>query len=122
MFKIVEMRREEYEAWCKQQVKEKGLTCAVQEELDEIVGLCRAMNYSGFGEVMERAQNIVDFLGTVQREGYWNVLTDCSNSGIYCSECQTKIFERTTPPKKKLSKFCPHCGAKMAPWDQAVRL
>lgn len=44
--------------------------------------------------------------------GHWIILDNCSNSGIYCSECNTKIFDYTTKPKKKLSKFCPHCGAK----------
>ena len=46
--------------------------------------------------------------------GHWIVLDNCSNSGIYCSECQAKIFDFTHKPKDKISQFCPHCGAKMA--------
>ena len=46
------------------------------------------------------------------RSGHWTVLDSCSNAGVYCSECQTKVFDHY-PMKKKLSRFCPHCGAKM---------
>jgi len=44
--------------------------------------------------------------------GHWTVLEDCSNSGIYCSECNMKIFDRITKPKRKLSQYCPHCGSR----------
>ena len=54
--------------------------------------------------------------------GNWTVLTDCANSGVYCSECNNKIFENTAKPKDKLLKYCSNCGAKMAPWELAVWL
>ena len=41
-----------------------------------------------------------------------SVLAYCANEGIYCSECNMKIFDRTTKPKKKLSQYCPHCGSR----------
>ena len=44
--------------------------------------------------------------------GHWVVLENCSNAGVYCSECHTKIFDRY-PMKKKYSYFCPHCGTRM---------
>lgn len=47
-----------------------------------------------------------------KREGSWTVLEDCSNRGIYCSECHMKIFDFTHKPKDKLSRYCPHCGSK----------
>lgn len=47
-----------------------------------------------------------------QETGHWIFLTDCSNSGIYCSECNTKVFDNY-PFKKKFSYFCPHCGTRM---------
>jgi len=50
-FKIVEITPAEHREWCEQQIKEKGLMGSVREQLDEIVGLCRAMDYSGFGDV-----------------------------------------------------------------------
>ena len=48
-----------------------------------------------------------------RKEGHWEVFTMCANEGTYCSVCHTKIFDFVTPPKRKLSMFCPHCGAKM---------
>ena len=47
------------------------------------------------------------------KRGEWIVLDECSNEGIYCSKCHTKIFDFTHKPKKKLSNFCPNCGADM---------
>ena len=47
------------------------------------------------------------------KTGHWEVLTMCANEGTYCSVCHTKIFDFVHPPKKKLSQYCPHCGAKM---------
>lgn len=47
-----------------------------------------------------------------QETGHWIFLTDCSNSGVYCSECNTKVFD-SYPFKKKFSYFCPHCGTRM---------
>ena len=44
--------------------------------------------------------------------GHWVVLENCSNAGVYCSECHTKIFDHY-PMKKKFSYFCPHCGTRM---------
>lgn len=46
------------------------------------------------------------------KQGSWTVLEDCSNSGIYCTECNCKIFDFTHKPQKKLSQYCPHCGSK----------
>ena len=44
--------------------------------------------------------------------GHWIYLENCSNSGVYCSECNTKVFDNY-PFKKKFSYFCPHCGTRM---------
>lgn len=46
------------------------------------------------------------------KHGHWVVLENCSNAGVYCSECHTKIFD-CYPMKKKFSYFCPHCGTRM---------
>lgn len=46
------------------------------------------------------------------KTGHWIWLQYCANEGVYCSECQTKMFDRY-PMKQKLSQFCGHCGAKM---------
>ena len=47
-----------------------------------------------------------------QETGHWIYLENCSNSGVYCSECHTKVFDNY-PFKKKFSYFCPHCGTRM---------
>ena len=44
------------------------------------------------------------------KHGHWVVLENCSNAGVYCSECHTKMFDRY-PMKKKFSQYCGHCGA-----------
>ena len=44
------------------------------------------------------------------KHGHWKVLQNCSNSGVYCSECNTKMFDRY-PMKKKFSQYCGHCGS-----------
>lgn len=44
--------------------------------------------------------------------GKWMWFGDCSNEGLYCSVCKNKIHEARNP-KKKLSNFCPNCGADM---------
>ena len=46
------------------------------------------------------------------KTGHWISLKNCSNSGVYCSECNTKVFDNY-PFKKKTSYFCPHCGTRM---------
>ena len=47
-----------------------------------------------------------------QETGHWIYLENGSNSGVYCSECHTKVFDNY-PYKKKFSYFCPHCGTRM---------
>lgn len=47
-----------------------------------------------------------------QKKGHWTVLDNCSNAGIYCSECFNKIFDFPSKPKKKMSNYCPNCGSK----------
>ena len=46
-----------------------------------------------------------------EHKGMWIVLDNCANAGIYCSECNNKIFDYTTKPKKKMSNFCSNCGS-----------
>ena len=61
-FKIVEITPVEHREWCKKQIKEKGLRGAVEEQLDELVSVCRPLGYMGFSEATERAQNILDLI------------------------------------------------------------
>lgn len=43
----------------------------------------------------------------------WNVLDNCSNAGVYCSECGKKVYRSDYANQKVKSNFCPNCGAKM---------
>lgn len=51
------------------------------------------------------------------RHGHWISLTNCSNSGVYCSACHKKVYKEDYAwcnRKNKLrSNYCPNCGAKM---------
>ena len=64
--------------------------------------------------VMEYLNSLTDAIELLkdQEIGHWIFLTDCSNSGVYCSECNTKVFD-SYPFKKKIAYFCPHCGTRM---------
>lgn len=50
--------------------------------------------------------------------GEWFILDECSNQGVYCSACRSKIYDFTHWPKKKQSNFCPNCGIK---WREKTR-
>ena len=64
---------------------------------------------------------VIDYLKdhgvTVQKHGRWVSLTDCSNAGVYCSECHKKVYKedyaRANRKNKLRSPYCPNCGAKM---------
>lgn len=45
--------------------------------------------------------------------GYWILLDDCSNEGVYCSICHKKVYKKEYANQKLKSKFCPNCGHKM---------
>lgn len=47
------------------------------------------------------------------KHGKWNVLDNCSNAGVYCSECGKKVYRSDYANQKVKSNFCPNCGAKM---------
>ncbi len=60
--KIVVVTPEMRDKWLHDEIMNKGLLGAVKEQLDEWVGTCRALNYQGFSEATERAQNITDLI------------------------------------------------------------
>lgn len=63
-------------------------------------------------ECTDELKNDILALLKEPKHGHWIDLQKCSNAGVYCSECHVKVFPYY-PMKKKLSLFCPHCGAKM---------
>lgn len=46
--------------------------------------------------------------------GYWFLLDDCSNEGVYCSICRKKVYRKEYANQKLKSPFCPNCGSEMA--------
>lgn len=80
-----------------------------QEILDEFKDIDFVYNNSSKHETLS---SMLDELLKEQEIGHWIALENCSNAGVYCSECRTKIFDHY-PIKKKLSYFCPHCGTRM---------
>lgn len=60
--KLKVITEKEHKEWCRKEIKEKGLTGAVQDQLDEWVSICHPLGYLGFSESVERAQNIMDMI------------------------------------------------------------
>ena len=49
----------------------------------------------------------------VRKKGKWELLDDCANAGVYCSNCSKKVYRVDYANQKVKSKYCPACGAKM---------
>ena len=61
-FRLAEVTPEMHDKWLHDEIMNKGLLIAVRDQLDEWVCTCRALNYTGFSEATERAQNITDLI------------------------------------------------------------
>ena len=48
-----------------------------------------------------------------EKHGYWFLLDECANEGVYCSVCSKKVYKTNYANQKLKSKFCPNCGAIM---------
>ena len=47
------------------------------------------------------------------KHGYWHLLNNCANEGVYCSVCNKKVYKTNYANQKIKSPYCPNCGAKM---------
>lgn len=47
------------------------------------------------------------------RHGKWELIDECANEGIYCSNCHKKVYRAKYANQKVESNYCPNCGAKM---------
>lgn len=47
------------------------------------------------------------------RHGYWHLVNNCANEGVYCSVCNKKVYKTNYANQKIKSNYCPNCGAKM---------
>lgn len=45
--------------------------------------------------------------------GEWFLLDECSNEGVYCSNCHKKVYRVEYANQKVKSNYCPNCGADM---------
>ena len=48
-----------------------------------------------------------------QSHGYWYLLDECANAGVYCSICHKKVYKENYANVKPKSRFCPNCGSTM---------
>ena len=57
---------------------------------------------------LEPAADVVEV-----KHGYWHLLNNCANEGVYCSVCKKKVYKTNYANQKIKSPYCPNCGAKM---------
>lgn len=98
----------------KRLIDANGLMLLLEKELD--------MNGitdwgKGYMDAIHDAMEHVKFMPTIEsntiKHGYWKLLDECSNAGVYCSECHKKVYKEYYANVKVKSKFCPNCGAIM---------
>ena len=47
------------------------------------------------------------------RHAKWELIDECINEGVYCSNCRKKIYRSEYANQRVKSNYCPNCGAKM---------
>ena len=47
------------------------------------------------------------------RHAKWELIDECVNEDVYCSNCHKKIYRAEYANQKVKSNYCPNCGAKM---------
>lgn len=49
------------------------------------------------------------------RHAKWELIDECINEGVYCSNCHKKIYRARAEyaNQKVKSNYCPNCGARM---------
>ena len=70
--------------------------------------------YSEDKSIIYKAKNNSDIKEDLDKidKAHFTLLTDCSNSGYYCSNCHKKIVKEGWSNTVKTIKFCPNCGFK----------
>lgn len=90
--------------------------------LEEIIKHCENVaDYDCFNDdqrkCSEEHRRIAEWLKEIKETetGEWIVLDECRNAGVYCSNCNKKIFKLdfSNTMKWKDFKYCPHCGKEM---------
>ena len=103
--------------WINPNVDNSCLKCAKEHEqladwLKELKAYkedCHILTDAAYSDLCLRASKYED-----RPKGKWIILDDCSNEGVYCSECHKKVFKIDYSNTVKIrSNYCPNCGADM---------
>ena len=72
---------------------------------------------SNIGVPEDEIEDIVNEIPTADvqevRHGKWELIDECSNEGVYCSNCHKKVYRTKYANQKIESNYCPNCGTKM---------
>lgn len=83
-------------------------------ERAEVIDIGQLKGYMGLYTV--GLEHMYDYLrknNELRNHGYWFLLDDCSNEGVYCSVCRKKVYKTDYANQKIKSKYCPNCGSIM---------
>ena len=87
------------------------------KDLSDGLGLCLVIMKEDFERAIKHMPDSIIKDVEPVRHGHWISLTNCSNSGVYCSVCHKKVYKEDYAwcnRKNKLrSNYCPNCGADM---------
>ena len=67
------------------------------------------LNFDDYDEVFDNAIKALEERPT----GHWFLLDECSNEGVYCSNCHKKVYRVEYANQRVKSNYCPNCGADM---------
>ena len=72
-----------------------------------------AIVYEKVSQRLKARDATIKDLYRAQGHGYWYLLDECANAGVYCSVCHKKVYKEHYANVKPKSKFCPNCGSMM---------
>ena len=91
-----------------------------QKELCPVGRYGRHYVYGSDRDAYDKWEEIIDALNAIPSvdvvpviHARWFLLNECSNEGVYCSNCHKKVYRSDYANQKVKSKYCPNCGAKM---------
>ena len=71
--------------------------------------------YNDYSMVFDTIDNFPTADVAPVRHAKWELIDECINEGVYCSNCHKKIYRARAEyaNQKVKSNYCPNCGAKM---------
>lgn len=82
---------------------------AIDKKADTIMITCQEDGrVIGFDRIGNRRESKEE-----KKHGYWMLLDEYANEGVYCSVCTKKVYKTHYANQKLKSKYCPNCGAIM---------